>query len=99
MKKAITIFTAILFTVLIFVSQKVRGQKDSIRNEQSAVQITSSDSREKLTELSKTVDELKTQNAVLSKTVDNLTWIFSVFAGLIGLVLIIGTVTSFRSEE
>jgi hypothetical protein len=91
-KKVILVLFLHFFVVL---TNQVIAQKDTSKKVTTVTNQVESENSEQIKALSNSVQDLKTQNAVLTKTVDNLTLIFSLFAGLIGLVLIIGTVTSY----
>lgn len=91
--KGLTISTFFFLIIILWV-EIAFAQKDTAKKNEILTQQTISDNAEQIKTLSNSVQELKTQNAVLSKTVDTLTLIFSLFAGLIGLVFIVGTLTS-----
>lgn len=78
----------ILILLLIF-SDILFAQKDTLEN--------AKDNAQRIEQLSNTIQDLETQNAVLTKSVDMITIIFSIFAALIGFVLIAGTITSMFS--
>ena len=69
----------ITLLLLLLFSESIYSQVDSVKF--NALEIN--------------VQDLKTQNAVISKNVDNLTLIFSIFSGIIGFIMVFGTITSF----
>jgi tetratricopeptide (TPR) repeat protein len=66
-------------------------EDQNIEEMQKNVKDEDTDKIEKLTE---DIQDLKTQNAVLTKSLDTLTIFFSIFGGLISIILIFGAITS-----
>jgi len=99
-RKPTRILLMIFFlTILIFVitysfAQEVTTniiEDQNIEELQKNVKDENTDKIEKLTE---DIQDLKTQNAVLTKTFDTLIIYLSIFGGIISIILIFGTITS-----
>ena len=86
-------------TILIFVNTYSFAQEvttniiedQNIEELQKNIKNENTDKIEKLTE---DIQDLKTQNAVLTKTLDTLIIFLSIFGGIISIILIFGTITS-----
>lgn len=86
--------TILIFVITYSFAQEVTTniiEDQNIEELQKNVKDKDPDKIEKLIE---DVQDLKTQNAVMTKSLDTLTIFFSIFGGLISIILIFGVITS-----
>jgi hypothetical protein len=86
--------TILIFVITYSFAQEVTTniiEDQNIEELQKNVKDEDTDKIEKLTE---DVQDLKTQNAVFTKSLDTLNIFFSIFGGLISIILIFGAITS-----
>ena len=101
MKPTKHILQIILLASLMLVGQISFGQTDTTKVKAN-VQIEGlnkeiKEDAEKIKQLTEAVQDLKTQNAVLTKSLDTLTIFFFIFGSIISIILIISTITSLIS--
>ena len=101
MRTSSNLIRFIFLFVILLTRLNAFGQEDTtkikIDTKSETIQKQIQEDAEKINQLTSAVQDLKTQNAVLTKSLDNLTLIFGFFAGLISVVLLVGTITSFIS--
>ena len=93
------ILLMIFLTILIFVitysfAQEVTTNIIEDQNIEELQKNVKDEDPDKIEKLIEDVQDLKTQNAVLTKSLDTLTIFFSIFGGLISIILIFGVITS-----
>ena len=101
MRTTSNLIRLIFLFVILLTGLNAFGQEDTtkikIDTKSETIQKQIQEDAEKINQLTSAVQDLKTQNAVLTKSLDTLTLIFGFFAGLISVVLLVGTITSFIS--
>jgi cbb3-type cytochrome oxidase subunit 3 len=102
MRLTVKIITHLLLISWLFIGciTFAYGQNNSQTNGDSKTEQLEKEVKEgndKIKQLTDSTQELKEQNAILSKQLDTLTTFFYGVAGLISIVLVVGTVTSFIS--
>ena len=101
MKRTIQILTSLTLIFFILFGVSAYGQRDTTKGKgDPRIEELRKDvegDRDKIAKLTEVIQDLKTQNAVLTKSLDTLTIFFGIFGGLISIVLIVGTITSLIS--
>ncbi|MDI6751762.1 MAG: hypothetical protein QME07_02740 [bacterium] len=101
MKQIIQILTSLILIFFTLFGVNAYGQRDITKGKDNPrIEELRKDvevEKEKIEKLTEVIQDLKTQNAVLTKSLDILTIFFGIFGGLISIVLIIGTITSLIS--
>src|SRR3989337_218957 len=97
MRTTSNLIRLIFLFVILLTGLNAFGQEDTtkikIDTKSETIQKQIQEDAEKINQLTSAVQDLKTQNAVLTKSLDTLTLIFGFFAGLISVVLLVGTIT------
>ncbi len=86
--------TILIFVITYSFAQEVTTNIIEDQNIEELQKNVKDEDPDKIEKLIEDVQDLKTQNAVLTKSLDTLTIFFSIFGGLISIILIFGVITS-----